>query len=394
MQNAAKSHLPSQTSAKMRLFLFEVMKSRSLAAIGGQSLWLPVFALSALGLLFVYSSSTIYAAENFADSLYFVRKHGISMLIGLFAALFGLTINLRALIQYSGLLYTGATLLCVATLLPPFGHEVNGAARWLQLPGFTLQPAEFLKVAAVLFAARILEKRPDQPLYLVLAMAGLPVLLFQPDFGSTAVIGLCLAGMLFVHGLAVRYFLFGAALGVPLIAGLLLMAPYRVQRLITFLDPFADPLGAGFQIIQSFQALAAGSWLGRGLGNSSQKLFFLPEAHTDFIVAVIGEETGLIGIFVLVTLFLLFFFSCFIVISACSERAYRLVASGLTFLLMGNTIVNLGMVVGLLPTKGLPLPFVSAGGNAYIMAMLSAGIIGQTWYMSMASQRRSVEYHP
>jgi cell division protein FtsW len=185
--------------------------------------------------------------------------------------------------------------------------------------------------------------------------------------------------MLFLAGIPLRYFALAFATLIPIVTALVVFWPYRMRRLVTFLDPFADPLGTGFQVIQSFLAVASGGLFGKGLGNSTQKLFFLPEAHTDFVVAVIGEEMGFAGVFVLIALLALLFFALINILLTLQNRVHLLVCAGLFALLAGNTIVNLGMTVGLLPTKGLPLPFVSAGGTAYILAMYSVGVFGQAW---------------
>jgi cell division protein FtsW len=364
----------------------------SVTRIGGQGLWFPVLALSAFGLLFVYSASSVYAGENFGDEYYFAKRHLISISVGICAALVGLTISIDFLIKWSRPIFFATVALIVLTLIPPFGYEVNGASRWLRWRGLSLQPAEWSKIACTLYAAKILSEHPRFPLKLLPIASLFPLLLMQPDFGTTAVICFALTVMLFVHGTPIRYFLWSLLAAVPLLVGLIFLAPYRMQRLVTFLDPFADPLGSGFQVIQSFLAIASGGWFGKGLGNSTQKLFFLPEAHTDFVVAVIGEEMGLAGITVLTALFALFFFAAITIVCSLTNRTHRLVATGLVALTAGNTIVNLGMVVGLLPTKGLPLPFVSAGGTAYIFSLFTIGLLGQCYNRSLRQREQTTEH--
>lgn len=354
----------------------------SFSRIGGQGLWFPVLALSAFGLLFVYSASSVYAGENFGDEYYFAKRHLVSILVGICAACAGLTFSIDFLIRHSRLIFYATVILLALTLVPPLGHSVNGAARWLRWGGISVQPAEWAKIACILLAARTLALHPRYPLKLLPVSVMFPVLLLQPDFGTTAVICFSLTIMLFVHGAPIRYFIWSMVIAFPMIIGLILFAPYRMRRLTTFIDPFSDPLGAGFQVIQSFLAIASGGWFGKGLGNSTQKLFFLPEAHTDFVVAVIGEEMGLAGILVLTALFALFFFSAIVIVTSLTNRTHKLLATGLVALTAGNTIVNLGMVVGLLPTKGLPLPFVSAGGTAYIFSLFTIGLLGQCYYRS------------
>jgi cell division protein FtsW len=354
-----------------------------LSAIGGQGLWFPVFALTAFGMLFVYSASSIYALENFGNEFLFVKKQALAVAGGLVAAACGLVINLDYLLARRLWVMLGGVAALAATHLPGLGHSVNGAARWIKFGGFTTQPAEFAKVAAVIFAAGAIGSAlhaKDALRGLLIFALVLPLLLLQPDFGSTVVIMGTVTVMLFVGGFPLRFFAAAGLLALPTLGALMLFWPYRMRRLVTFLDPFADPLGSGFQVIQSFLAVASGGLFGKGLGNSTQKLFFLPEAHNDFVAAVVGEEMGFAGILVLIAMLGLLFFALINILLSLQNRVHMLLCTGLFCLLSGNALVNLGMVVGLLPTKGLPLPFVSAGGSSYVLSMFAIGLFGQAWF--------------
>lgn len=373
------------------MFYGGILASRDLRSWGGQGLWFPVFALTAFGLLFVYSASSIYALENFGNEFLFVKKQAFAVLFGLVAAAAGMTLNIDFLLNKARWIFALALGALLATHLPFVGHSVNGAARWIKIGNYTTQPAEFAKVAAVIYAARALVNKKlawDSLLAVAPCCLMLPILLLQPDFGSSVVIFCALSLMLYFAGLPLRLFAAGFLAVLPVVTALLIFWPYRMRRLVSFLDPFSDPLGSGFQVIQSFLAIASGGLFGKGLGNSTQKLFFLPEAHTDFVVAVIGEEMGLAGVFVLIAIFSLLFFALINILMTLENRAHLMLCTGLFALLTGNTMVNFGVVVGLLPTKGLPLPFVSAGGSAYVLSMFAIGVFGQAWHRQIRGHAR------
>jgi cell division protein FtsW len=367
-----------------------MLQSPSLAKIGGQGLWFPVFALTAFGLLFVYSASSIYALENFDSEFFFVKKQAVSVVLGIFAAAVGLLFNVDRMQKWTREIFFISLALLACTKVPGIGHQVNGAWRWVRLGPLTAQPAEITKVAAVVYLASVLANRDQSWKKALPVLAVFPILLVQPDFGSSVVILAAISLILFVHGLPLRYFALAILGFLPVLIAVLVLAPYRLQRLVTFLDPFADPLGSGFQVIQSFLAVASGGLFGKGLGNSTQKLFFLPEAHTDFVVAVVGEEMGFAGVCVLLAIIGLLFFALLNILLSLENRFHLLLGTGLFALLAGNTLVNLGMVVGILPTKGLPLPFVSAGGTSYILSMYAVGLFGQLYHRQLANRSRSI----
>jgi cell division protein FtsW len=243
--------------------------------------------------------------------------------------------------------------------------------------GFQLQPSEFLKITSILFFAGSLTKPKFRWTSLLPLLLAFGVLLKQPDFGTTVILFVGMASVLFFYGIPKRYFFGGLALLIPVMGALAIAAPYRLKRLVAFLDPFSDPLGSGFQVIQSFVAIASGGLFGKGLGGSQQKLFFLPEAHTDFILSVIGEEMGFIGLLIIFLIYGILFYSILQVLIAVHEPFQRMVTAGLLTMLAASTLVNMGVCAGLLPTKGLTLPFISSGGSSLVANLFSIGILAQ-----------------
>ena len=348
-------------------------------------LWLfgCVVALVSVGVVMVYSASAIVSADRFRDAHVFLRKQLVWALLG-FGCLWGaMAVDYRRWRRAVLPLLAVSLALLVLVLIPPFGQEVNGTRRWFRWGPLSLQPAELAKFALVLYLAAFLEKRREEvqnfwrgllpPLLLAGTMAGLVVV--QPDLGNSLTVVALAFGLLFLAGARPRAMALVAASAGPLIAAAILMAPYRLRRFMAFLDPWADPQGSGFQIIQSYLSLGSGGLWGQGLGESRQKLFYLPEAHTDFIFAIIGEEMGFLGAVVVVALFACLIWRGLRVGLRAPDPFGAYLAVGLTTLVAAQTVVNLGVVTGLLPTKGLPLPFISFGGSALLTAMLSMGVV-------------------
>lgn len=346
-------------------------------AYGGQTLWFPVIALLSFGLLFVYSASSVYAGQKYGDEFLFAKKQMISILPGIVAALLGARIPLEKLQRWATKIFILALVVTALTLVPQVGKKILGASRWISISGFQLQPSEFLKVAAVLYFANSMALRPPQAKTLLPLLLAFVVLLKQPDFGTSVILVVGLGTAFFFSGVRKRFFFGCLALVLPLLGALAIMAPYRLKRLITFLDPFADPLGSGFQVIQSFVAIANGGLFGRGLGGSQQKLFFLPEAHTDFILSVIGEEMGFVGLLIIVLIYSLLFYSILQILAAVGDVFSRMLTSGLLAMMAASTLINMGVCAGLLPTKGLTLPFISSGGSSLVANLFAMGLLAQ-----------------
>ncbi len=347
------------------------------------TLLLLTVSLTCIGVVMVYSSSAIMAAERFHDGFYFLKRQLVYTLIGFGLMVFTTYFNYKNWRKLAVISLLGSIVLLGLLFVPGFGVRVGGAMRWLSLPGLTIQPAEVVKLALVLYLAHSLTRKKEKvrsllkgylPYMIVLAVL-LGMLLKQPDLGSAMIIAGVAMGMLIVAGVRWRYLFPTILMTLPVIYFLIMQVEYRRRRIMAFLDPWDDPFDTGFQIIQSMVAFGKGGVLGQGLGIGEQKLFYLPEAHTDFIFSVIGEELGLVGTFVVAALFLMLILCGFRIALNCPEPFGRNLAFGLTLLLGLEAFVNLSVCMGLLPTKGLALPFISYGGTSLVMSLIAVGIL-------------------
>ena len=340
--------------------------------------------LTAFGLLAVYSSSGIPALQKTGDAFLFVKKQALVSLLG-----FGLLAALQFIpfkwIERATLPLLALSMLLISlTLIPQLEHRVNGAARWLKLGPATFQPAELAKLALVLFMAKNLARQSVhlKSLKNVFTHLVIPCLLaiplmMQPDFGSTFLILLLSGFMLFIAGLKGRHLLLLLSLGLFAVIIAIVRAPYRFARLTSFLEPWENLHSGGFQIIQSYLGFQNGGFFGLGIGESRQKLYFLPEAHTDFILAVIGEEYGLFGVLFIILCFAMLLNSG-IKVALRQKRTYRrFMAFGLTSLIAMQACINMGVAMGLLPTKGISLPFVSSGASSLLVFLMMAGLLSR-----------------
>lgn len=347
-------------------------------------------ALSLGGLVMVFSASGVMAENKFTNATYYLQRQIVWMLLGFGVLLVGSFIDYRQWKQWIPLVVGG----CIVGLLLVLavGPQINGARRWLALGFFSIQPTEMAKLAVVLYLAAFLSNPQRRvtdwqrgflpPVAMVGIMCGLIVV--EPDLGSTVVISLVFVGMMYLAGARVRHL---AYLGGPMILGvgaLIWMSPERWERMTTFMNPFADRQGAGYQLVQSILALENGGLFGVGLGQGKQKLMFLPEGHTDFVLALVGEELGLIGTCGLLALFAILVCKGFRVAALAPDLFGRYLALGITLLLGIQALINAGVVSGLLPTKGLTLPLVSYGGSSLLVTMLALGIL-----LSVARQGRA-----
>lgn len=339
--------------------------------------------LATLGLVMVNSSSAIVALERFRDPYFFVKRQALWLLIGLAAMGVAAVVRLEWLRRWTTPAVIAAIALLVAVLVPGVGRTVGGARRWLPLGPVAIQPSEFAKIVCVFHLARWLADRENclkdswslymKAMLIPAVLVGL--VLVEPDLGSAVLIGAVAAAVLVLGGLPWRFALGGTVAAVPIVVAAVVSAQYRLQRLLAFLNPWADPSGTGFQMVQSYLALGRGGLLGRGLGQGTQKLFYLPEAHTDFIYAVIGEELGFVGAALVCALFLLLVIRGFRVASRCPEPYGAYLAGGCSVLIALQSLINMGVVVGLLPTKGLPLPFISLGGSSLVVTCIAVGLL-------------------
>ncbi len=339
--------------------------------------------LVGMGVVMVYSSSAIVAWQRFQDSSFFLRRQALWALMGTGLMLVTMRLDYRKLNDWAFPLLFAAILSLVAVLIPSVGREVGGARRWVDLGPLSFQPGEFAKVALVIYLAHSLAKKADKrddftfgylPNLLVSGILFL-LLLLQPDLGAGVVILVLALALCFVAGTPLRFLVSTVLVVLPFLYIAVTGAQYRVRRLTAFLDPWSDPADAGFQTVQSFLALGRGGLWGLGLGQGTQKLFYLPEAHTDFIFSVIGEELGFVGASAVLFLFGLLIWTGMRVAWSCEDPFGRYLAFGLAFLVGGHLIINVAVATGLLPTKGMALPFISLGGSALIANMIAVGIL-------------------
>ena len=340
-----------------------------------------VAILVLIGIVMVFSSSAAYTEHN--DSFYFLKRQVLWCLLGTGLLLITKNLDYHKLHQYTYPIMIFTFLLLVVVMFPEFSKKVGGARRWLAFEGLSFQPSELAKFTLVLFIAKSLVKRADKlrsfaygylPNLIVLGFFFIPIF-FQPDFGTVMVILAVTFTMLFIAGLRKKFLFLSILAIIPIVALAILFAEYRTRRIIAFLNPWEDPSGVGFQVIQSFYAFGRGGFWGAGLGESSQKLYRLPEAHTDFIFSVIGEELGFVGTTAIVLLFLIFIWRGFLTAYQAKDPFGTHLATGLTLLIGLQAFINLGVASGLLPTKGLTLPFISMGGSSMLVTMLSVGVI-------------------
>lgn len=346
------------------------------------------------GLLMVYSSSFLLAEERYLDGTALIKRQVQFAAIGLLVFCFAVFQERKFWWQTAFVLVLFSLFLCALTLVPGIGARVGGANRWIQLGVLRLQPSEFLKVCSVLFMARLLSRKQGQfaefrkgfiELWIV-PLAAIAVLLLQPDFGSSIIIALSTCVLMFLAGVRILYLAGTFAVGGIVAGGLIVTSPYRLARVQAFLDPWHDPAGKGFQLIQSLVGYRQGGWFGVGLGNSREKLLFLPEAHNDFILSVVGEELGILGLAIfLFSVGLLYFRTLRVGWMELDRRqdgfAY-LASMGLMTMIAIEVLINTAVTLGMLPTKGLSLPFVSYGGSSMIAHCLAMGICFRFTFLS------------
>ena len=356
-------------------------------------------ALAAFGLVMVASSSIAIANGAGVPPFYFVARHAVFLGLGVALAFAFAWIPTARLEQSSRLLMLLGFVLLLAVFVPGVGHRVNGATRWINLGVTKFQVVEVVKLIVIVYLAGYLVRFGSQvrtsllgtikPLGIAALIVGL--LLVQPDFGSAALILAIVVGMIWLAGARFRDVTGLALLGTPVMAIAALAEPYRIKRLTSFLDPFADPFNDGFQLSQALIAIGRGEWFGVGLGASIQKLYYLPEAHTDFILAVIAEELGLAGVVIVLALFALLAGRAFALGLRAVEKGLPFagyVAFGIALWIGVQALVSVGVNLGVLPTKGLTLPLISSGGSSLLMMCAAIGVLLR---ISMETSRREAE---
>jgi len=334
-------------------------------------------------LLMVYSASYVWAEYKFDDAYKFVKTQGLFLIVGYIFIYFIVKVPYTKYLKYSNIIFLICFILLVLVLIPGIGTVRNGSRSWFGIGGFGIQPSEFSKLGLLIFTSKYLAynekglkdiKRGVFPILMVVMLV-FGLIMLQPDFGTGIIIVISIIVLLFVSGVKMGFFVKLGFLGLLGVVGLIIMAPYRMKRIVSFLNPWSDPLGSGFQIIQSLYAIGPGGLLGLGLGNSIQKHFYLPEPQTDFIFAIISEEFGFVGILIVASLFLLIIYRGFRIAINCENKFGKYLAFGITFQLSFQALLNLMVVVGLIPVTGVTLPFLSYGGSSLLITMVSMGIL-------------------
>ena len=346
-----------------------------------KSLLLAIFALLGIGLVQVYSSSFIFAFETRNDGLFFFKRQ-LSFAIVAIPILFGIALMpFKWIEKYGWSLWLVATLGIIATFVPGLGIKAGGAARWLNLPGgFVFEPSELLKLSAgLVFGTFLIRKESfgqmEWPMRIAVIAFPLMLVLKQKDFGSFFICSAVLFSLVFAFGLKWRYIVAGLAAALPAFYVLVMSTPYRRARVMAFLDPWADAEGKGFQLIQSMLSFQSGGLIGEGLGQGQGKLFFLPEAHTDFTLAVLGEEMGFVGFCIVILLYGFIVFRGLQIAARAENTFAKATALGLSMTFAFQVFINVGVNLGFLPPKGLTLPFLSYGGSSLIVSCVLMGLL-------------------
>lgn len=345
-------------------------------------LW-AVLGLTSLGLLMVYSASAVTSAQEYGDALYFVKRQAAAALLGFGGMVVAMRYGYKRLELWAYPLLALTLVALLLVLVPGLGTTVKGAQRWIRLGFFNFQPAELSKFALVIYLARSLARKGEKvrtfsigfvPHCIVTGFLML-LLLGQPDFGTSMMLLGLLFLMLFAAGAKISWLVGSVLLVVPFAIHQVMTASYRLKRIVAFMDPWADRLGKGWQLANSLMTLGSGGFAGQGLGAGKQKLFYLPEGHTDFIVSVIGEELGLLGILAVVALFAVLVWRGMRAAFNAADAFGCYLALGITSLLGIQAIINMLVAMGMLPTKGLTLPFVSYGGTSLVLCLSAAGVL-------------------
>ncbi len=349
-------------------------------SIGEKNLFLILLLiLNIVGIVMVYSSSYIYAKDIHGSPTYFVIKQLAYLMISISLAFVISKTKFEFWLKYSYFINFLMTIVVALTFVPGIGVMVKGANRWIQLGGYSFQPGEMVKYTVLLSALAYFESfkvyTPKKRIgFGLLTILPLALIIAQPDYGTFMICGMGIFFACYMSSFSRKIFYGLIPIGISLGVGLLLAQPYRVERLKTFLDPWQSPQGSGFQIIQSWMGFANGGLFGKGLGNSYEKLFYLPEAHNDFILSVLGEELGFIGVCFMVVLYLSLIFLGFRLSLQIANRMASLAASSLIFTIGIQSLLNMSVVLGLLPTKGLNLPFISYGGSSLLSNFFAVGL--------------------
>ncbi len=346
-------------------------------------LWISVLCIGLFGIVMIYSASSIWAEYKFHDALHFFKSQSVFFGIGIILCLLVSKIDVSFWKKHANSILFCCLTLLILVLIPGIGTVRNGSRSWFGIGGFGIQPSEFAKIGLIVFVSKYLSQNQKELRSIrkgVLPLLGIiglffVLILLEPDFGTAMVIILTLISLIFISGVKVSFFVKLGLLGILGIIGLILVAPYRMARIVSFLNPWSDPLGSGFQIIQSLYAIGPGGLLGQGFLNSHQKHFYLPEPQTDFIFSIISEEFGFLGVLIVISFFFFLFYRSLKIALKCSDLFSKFLAFGLSIGILIQATLNLCVVIGLIPVTGVTLPFFSYGGSSLLVSMASIGII-------------------
>jgi len=342
-----------------------------------------VLLIGIFGIVMIYSASSIWAEYKFHDPFKFVKSQTVFFIIGIFLCIFLSKIPVSFWFKNANKIIFVCFILLVCVLIPGIGTVRNGSRSWFGIGGLGIQPSEFAKIGLIIFVAKYLSQNQKElrnirkGVFPILGVIGIFffLIMLEPDFGTAMVIALTLISIIFISGVKVSFFVKIGLLGLLGIVGLIIIAPYRLARIVSFLNPWSDPLGSGFQIIQSLYAIGPGGLLGQGFMNSHQKHFYLPEPQTDFIFSIISEEFGFLGVLIVVSFFFFLFYRAVRISLRATELFPKFLVFGLAVGILIQASLNLCVVIGLIPVTGVTLPFFSYGGSSLLVTMASIGII-------------------
>lgn len=362
-------------------------KQRVMTDFDQALVWSTLLLLS-IGLIMIYSASIAIAEAQFGAerATHYLLRHGIYLGVGLLLGFITFQVPMQIWQRYTVYLFMASASLLVLVLVPGIGHEVNGSQRWIPLYVVNLQPSEFMKFFMILYAADYVNRKAADlnyllkgflPITIVMAIVGF-LLLLEPDFGAFFVVTTLAMSILFLGGVSLKIFIGLISILAVGLYGLILSSPYRLDRVVAFMDPWADPYGKGYQLSHALIAFGRGEWLGVGLGGSVEKLFYLPEAHTDFLLSVLAEELGFMGVVAVIILFIWLITRAFIIgrLAAKLEAPFSaLVAQGIGIWIGIQALINMGVNMGVLPTKGLTLPLLSFGGSSITANCIALAVL-------------------
>ena len=346
-------------------------------------LFLAAIIISIFGLIMIFSASSIWSEYKFNDKFHYIKYQGIFLIVSIIIMLILSKIDYKIYYEKSNQILIVCFILLILVLIPGIGKIRNGSRSWFGIGPLGIQPSEFSKLGLIIFTSKYLSNNYNEiknfkkgvlPILLITLLIFFLIML-QPDLGTGVILVMSIISLLFISGVNLKFFFIGGLIGIIGVIILIIIAPYRMDRITSFINPWKDPLGTGFQIIQSLYAIGPGGLLGNGYLNSIQKHFYLPEPQTDFIFSIITEEFGVLGAFIVVGLFLVILIRCIKISLNTKDNFSKYLSFGITFQLMFQTIMNLMVVIGMIPVTGVTLPFISYGGSSLLISMTSIGII-------------------